>query len=244
MKKSTLILCIILPSFFSFGQDKKIGISLQVNSPSKDDISLGWFNIDGESIDDYNLIHKSYSTGLLANYNINDESTVRFRFGITKNFINEYRESYTGGVHNIESNKGQQTKLHFAPGIIWKMNKKKLDLFGGFEIPINLHGVFKMDYVFSQADSTGNIISNGESITTLPKGYSVGIGAVIGFNYFPAKWFSLGAEFSPSLLYAKLSGKTTTVSPLDPTSIYYTQDEDKGFTFYEQRFSINLSVWF
>lgn len=47
---------------------------------------------------------------------------------------------------------------------------------------------------------------------------------------------------------AKLSGKTTTIAtstvPSSPTTTYNTQDEDKGFTFYDQRFSINLSVWF
>ena len=249
MKKSTLTLCILLTSIFAFGQDKKVGITSQLSSPSNDDIKLGWYNIDSESQDGYNLKHKSYAGGLLANYNINDETTIRLRFGMTKFFIDEYRDEYLSGVHYVESNKGQQTKTQFAPGIIWKMNKNKFDLFGGFEIPINLHGQFTMDYVYTRTDFlTGNIKSNGQSITTLPSGHSFGVGAIMGFNYFPAKWFSIGAEFSPSLLYAKLSGKTTTVTTdyLTPTNSYtgYTQDEDKGFTFYDQRFSINLSVWF
>jgi hypothetical protein len=249
MKKLTILLCILLTSIFAFGQEKKFGITLQVSSPSKDDVSLGWYNIDGESIDGYNLKHKSFAGGLLANYNISDETTIRVRFGMTKFFIDEYRDEYLSGVHSVESNKGRQTKTQFAPGIIWKMNKNKLDLFGGFEIPINLHGKFTMDYVYTNTDSlTGSIISDGQQITTLPNGYSFGIGAIMGFNYFPAKWFSLGAEFSPSLLYAKLSGKTTTVNsstvPSSPTTTYNSQDEDKGFTFYDQRFSINLSLWF
>lgn len=51
-----------------------------------------------------------------------------------------------------------------------------------------------------------------------------------------------------SLLYARLSGETTNVvtDNLDPNinQTTHTQDEDKGFTFYDQRFSINVSVWF
>ena len=135
----------------------------------------------------------------------------------------------------------QQTKFHFAPGIIWKMNKNKFTLFGGFEAPVNLHGLFTLvraNYY------NGQMSSDGATKTTLPKGYSLGIGALIGFNYSPAKWYSIGAEFSPSLLYARLSGKTKTVAPwLGPDTIV-TRDEDKGFTFYEQRCSLNLSVWF
>lgn len=249
MTKYFLTLYILLTSLFSFGQDKKFGITLQVSSPSKDDISLGWYNIDVESIDGYNLKHKSYAGGVLANYNVNDQTTIRLRFGMTKYFIDEYKDEYLGGVRNVESNKGQQSKTHFAPGIIWKINKNKLDLFGGFEIPINLHGQFTMNWTYTNTDSlTGTVTNSGQQKTTLPKGHSFGVGALMGFNYFPAKWFSVGAEFSPSLLYAKLSGKTETVSissvPSASTTIYYTQDEEKGFTFYENRFSINLSVWF
>jgi hypothetical protein len=195
------------------------------------------------------LKHKTYAGGFLAIYNINTETTVRLRFGRTNFFIDEYKDEYISGVQYVESNKGQQTKTQIAPGIIWKINSNKLVLFGGFELPVNLHGTFTMDYVFKGTDSlTGSLTGSGQQTTTLPGGHSFGIGALMGFNYFPAKWFSMGAEFSPSLLYAKLSGKTTTVRnssvPPVPTNTSYTQDEDKGFTFYDQRFSINLSVWF
>jgi len=249
MKKSTLAFCILLANLALFGKNKKIGISLQVNSPSVDNINVGWFNVEVESIDGYNLKHKSYSSGILVNYNINDETTIRLRLGMTKNFIEEYRDEYMLGVRYIDSNKGQQTKFHFAPGIIWKMNKKKLDLYGGFEIPINLHGKYTMDWVYTNTDSLmGNITVSGEKAITIPKGYSFGVGALIGFNYFPIKWFSLGAEFAPSLLYAKLSGKTTTINtqtiPINTINTSYTHDKDEGITFYEQRFSINLSIWF
>ena len=249
MKKSTLTIIILLLSIFTYGQGKKFGFTLQVSSPSDDNVKLGWFNIDQESKDGYNLKHRSFAGGFLANYNINNETTLRLRFGITKYFIDEYGNINLNGILYSISAKGKQNKIHFAPGIIWNMHMNKLNLFGGFELPINLHGEFTFDNISISKDSlTGNIISDRQIKTTLPKGNSFGIGAIMGFNYFPANWFSLGAEFSPSLLYAKLSGKTTTISidNLTPanSNTSYTQDEDKGFTFYDQRFSINFSIWF
>ena len=112
MTKYFLTLCILLISFFAFGQDKKFGISLQVSSPSKDDISLGWYNIDSESIDGYNLKHKTYAGGLLANYNVNEQTTIRLRFGMTKYYIDEYKDEQYGGVHSVESN--NEVKHHEA----------------------------------------------------------------------------------------------------------------------------------
>ena len=49
----------------------------------------------------------------------------------------------------------------------------------------------------------------------------------------------------PIMLYAKLSGTTTVDNPYNNTNLpYHTNDEDKGYTFYDQRFSLNVSVWF
>jgi hypothetical protein len=135
--------------------------------------------------------------------------------------------------------KGQQTKVHFAPGITWGMSGKKFSFFGGFEIPINLHGKYTFTLITKAPfdDPTYQTI-------TLPKGLSFGVGALMGFNYFPAKWISIGSEFSPSLLKAKLSGKTETTDSSAGTYVWETQDEDKGLFYFEQRFSVNLAFWF
>lgn len=129
------------------------------------------------------------------------------------------------------------------------MNNDKFGLYGGFELPINLHGKFTMHNTRVKSDMlTGDVLEYRSQTITIPSGYSFGLGAILGFNYFPVRSFSIGTEFSPSLLYAKLSGETTSVvtDDLDPSveHISHTQDEEKGFTFYEQRFSIHVSVWF
>lgn len=249
MKKNLLAFSLLLVFTFSFAQEGKFGVTLQISSPSKDDVKLGWYTIDTESIDGYNLKHRSYAAGVLLNYNTKNESVIRLRLGMSTTYIDEYKREYGGGFLSVESSEGKQTKIHIAPGIAWKMNKDKFGLYGGFELPINLHGKFTMHNTRVRSDSlTGDRLNYHKQSISIPSGYSFGLGAIIGFNYFPAKRFSLGAEFSPSLLYAKLSGKTTSVvtDDLDPSVQHttHTQDEEKGFTFYEQRFSINLSVWF
>lgn len=249
MKKFLLTVCILFTMSFSFAQEKKFGVTLQVSSPSKDDVKLGWYTIDTESIDGYKLKHKSYAIGVLLNYNIKEEAVIRLRLGMSKSYIDEYNKQYADNISYVESSEGKQTKLHIAPGIAWKMNKDKFSLYGGFELPINLHGKFTMRNTKVRSDQmTGDVLNYSGYTITIPSGYSFGMGAILGFNYSPVKSFSVGAEFSPSLLYAKLSGETTSVviDELDPSveHVSHTQDEEKGFTFYEQRFSINLSVWF
>lgn len=216
---------------------------MQISTPPKDDISIGWFNIDGESIDGYNLKHKSYSIGLLGHYNLNESTSLRLRFGYSRIDILEYSYQDILGVNFDESNHGIQNKIHIAPGIYWPVKFNKFGLYGGFEIPYNFHGKFVAEYRFIQTDlSTNTIISEDYSTQELPEGYSVGVGALFGFEFTPASWFSLGAEFSPSLLYARLSGETVWSDQNGNT--WNTQDENKGLGFYDQRFSINLNIWF
>lgn len=233
----------ILINLSCFGQENKIGLTAQLNSPSKDNIGIGWFNIDSESIDEYNLKHSSYSLGLIAHYRIAEDMTTRVRFGYTHIGILEYSNFDLAGVNFNESNNGTQDKIHFAPGIYWPVAFKKVEFYGGFEIPINLHGQFKADYIYIQTDlATNSIIYEEHSTQVLPNGYSIGIGALLGFNYLPTNWFSLGAEFSPNMLYARLSGKTTWSDQNGNT--FNTQDENKGVTFYDTRFSLNINFWF
>jgi len=263
MKKSILTLCLLQMGILAFGQDKnevpaitktpenvssttdgvskRFGVTLQLNSPSNDDIHVGWFNTSNESIDNYDLKHQSFSAGLVLNYRIQNETTLRFRFGVTSISITESKPPSPNGDYILTAT-GMQTKLHFAPGIIWQLSRNKFSLYGGLEIPINLHGEYTLtQFVSPYIDGHANY----QKTTTLPKGYSLGVGAILGFSYAPAGWFSVGAEFSPSMLYAKLSGRTSTNDPYyDPTIISHTNDEDKGYTFYDQRFSLNVSVWF
>lgn len=253
--KLPLLLCLLLLASFSVqGQDslysysqKRFGITFQLNSPNPDDVNVNWFDIDNESLDDHSLFHKSYSVGVAAQYKVDDETTVRLRLGRTKTYVEEYpeemydwlRDEYTGYAVS-----GEQVKVQIAPALIWEMGSNRLKLFAGFELPINLHGEYEYRTAGYALDGNRQLKQKDESSIFLPRGYSMGVGAVGGFSYRLMSFFSLGAEFSPSLLYARLSGKTR-MDVMDPHGRgYMTLDENRGFTFYEQRFSVNLSYWF
>ncbi len=263
VRYSLLIICLLMMSVIVYGQEqkekmsikqieigiqpvsheKRLGLTFQINTPSKDDVRDGLYNKKNESIDDILLKHKSYSVGLLVNYKMQNQTILRFRFGVTRN-LDEANFNFDNyyGIAIVVPGKGTQTKYHFAPGIVWTIidSKAKFSLYGGFEIPINLHGQYKITENIILADNYAEPLF----VTKLPKGYSLGVAAIFGLSYEPCNWFSAGVEFSPSLLYAKLSGKTTYYFNAFESSQYHLNDEDKGYTFYDQRLSLNLSVWF
>jgi len=255
IKRSILILSILQFGILAFGQggkentlnqnsnkvnftskkNKKIGVTFQVSNPSTDNIKLSYFGVSNESKDNFNIKREVFATGFFLSYNLQPETEVRFRFGITKYSIEKYNSDYYGWDIHFS---GRQTKWHFAPGIVWKIGNRKFSPFVGFEVPINIHGEYNFKSVrYDDFYAVTSIVRS-----KIPKGYSFGVGAVMGFNYYPLAWLSFGAEYSPSLLYAKLSGETTVNYGYGYDT--YSHDKDQGETYYEQRFSINLSLWF
>ena len=101
---------------------KPISLTLQVSNPVADDIYIGWFNIDTESIDNYKLKTSSYSVGLVGQFHIDKTTTLRLRTAITVTNIKEHndnpRESGPDQVVTSESNIGEQIKIHVAPGVL------------------------------------------------------------------------------------------------------------------------------
>lgn len=228
---------LIITYLTGFAQNKKIGLTAQVSNPIRD-TQVGWFDIDNESFDNYNVKDKSYALGLFGSYKVK-ESIVRLRFNYTKINIEEYHDLYQTGTKDFTSVKGLQNKITIAPGITWILNNNKLDLYFGFELPLTLHGKYKLVSEIILSDSaSGSILSSYYGTAEIPKGYSIGIGGIGGFNYFIHPNLSVGAEYSPSLLYAKLGGQTRGEYG------YTTEDALEGFTFFEQRFSIGISIWF
>ncbi len=208
---------------------------------------MGWFDVDMESMDNYNIKENSYALGILGTYKTSSMTNYRVRINYTKIGIKEYHDQYYVGIRNNESVTGSQNKVTIAPGVSWNLSKEKLDVYFGIEIPFTLHRKFDVDYKSVQTDS-----ASGAQITymyiknEIPNGYSVGVGGIFGFNYFLSSKLSLGAEFSPSLLYSNLGGNvkvkaSSTQSP--QTAVGISEDNFRGFTHYENRFSFGISLW-
>jgi hypothetical protein len=224
------------------------GATLLVSNPIRD-TQVSWFDIDNESFDNYNVKDRSYAVGILGFYKVN-ASTLRVRLNKTKINIEEYHDLYLTGTRDYTSVKGQQKKLTIAPGISWNVSESKLKVYFGFEIPLTLHGKFTLTQETLLSDSiTNTLISDSYRTSVIPKGYSIGIGGLFGFTYFLHPNLSIGAEASPSLLYARLAGKTSgnyswTTPPPGQSNSITTEDGLEGYTFFENRFSIALSIWF
>lgn len=159
MKKELFLLIfpLLLAGMSAHGQDslsflsqKRFGITLQLNSPNPDEVNVGWFNIDTESLDDHNLLHKSFSMGAALHYRLDKETTLRLRFARGTTHVEEYQEEVYDprlDEYRREFMVGRQVKLQIAPSIIWELGSGRLRFFAGFELPVNLHG----DYEFKSA---------------------------------------------------------------------------------------------
>lgn len=242
--KKPLLLATLFIVLHSFSQTDKFGISAQIFNPIND-VQLYWFNIDYESIDNHNLKDQSFGLGAQLYYNLKNETQLRFRFGWSRIHILEIQDQDIPslGIHILDQGLGKQHQFHFAPGIGWSMEESRFQLIGGFELPINYVGRFDLTADFQQSNLyNDSIVEQDHSTISIPAGFSIGLGAYLGFVYNFKKYISIGAEFSPSLLYGNYGGRTATS---DYASTFqfeasYTDDSSTGFTFYQNRFSLNI----
>jgi hypothetical protein len=247
MKKTIFIFIVMILSIPVFGQNNRFLISLQISNPS-DQIYKEWFDMSSY-LEKNNIEHKSYCWGILLGYMIEDETELRINFSIMRNHSEGGKTSKLINFNLNTTTDEIQTNISLAAGIVWTLNKNKITFSAGFEFPINFYGKYTYEELLKRTDpNTGTVLDYNQSKDIFPASYSFGTGAILGFKYFPFKYFSIGAEYSPSLLYAKLSGERTQiyinkiVDNLTFTdSIQY---DDEGFCFFDQRFSISLDIWF
>ncbi len=242
--KKPLFFAILVLAINSFSQTDKFGISAQIFNPTND-VQVYWFNIDYESIDNHNLRDKSFGLGTQIYYNLKNETQLRFRFGWSRIHILEIQDQDIPslGVHVLDQGLGRQNQFHFAPGIGWSMEKSRFQLIGGFELPINYVGRFDLTADYREFNiSNDSLLDQSHSTISIPAGFSIGLGAYLGFVYNFKRFISVGAEFSPSLLYGNYGGRTATSEISSPFQFdaTYTDDGNTGFTFYQNRFSLNI----
>ncbi|HEY9045372.1 MAG TPA: hypothetical protein VIN08_05730 [Ohtaekwangia sp.] len=223
-----------------FSQEKDFKLTATISNPVRD-TQVGWFDIDSESFDDYNVTNRSYAVGLIGTYPLSDHDGFRLRLNYTHIEIEEYHNTVFQNISTKTSATGRQDKLTIAPGYVYMLGYKKLNFNVGFEVPFTLHGKYTLDIYDEQRDVTsGDPGTSGRTLRTIPKGYAIGVAAISGFDFRLAKRFSIGAEFSPTLQYARLGGSTTTDNNGQPG--VGTEDKLRGITFVEYRFSLCLSV--
>lgn len=222
-------------------QNKHLSMTLQLSNPINNN-QVGWFEIDGESLDGFNVKNNSFACGAVLAYNTKEHCSIRLRFGYTYLQMKEFGGYSNSIIYDTTHIRGKQTQLSFAPGIIWKIESNKFNLYGGFELPYTYYGEYRLDFFNKQVDLASNTNTFFEETkTSIPSGFSFGVGALFGFNYYLNELLSFGAEFSPSLFYYSLGGQTHAYELSDPSMVYYSQDRNSGITGFQNRFSINLT---
>lgn len=235
----------VLFSLSSYGQQYNFG--LNISNPIRD-TKVGWFDIDSESFDGYDLKNQSIAFEFVALKPL-EHIDIRLRFNYMHLNILEYQDNYLIGNRNQESIHGIQNKFSVAPGIFRRLDFDKLSLSFGFECIYTSHGEFSVNIESIQSDSASTtIISDYYATSTIPSGFAIGIGSPLNFGFKLGKRFVLQAEYSPSLHYANLGGTTVHTGYSNKPSYTnygttYTEDAYEGFAHLEHRFSFGIQYW-
>jgi hypothetical protein len=197
--------------------------------------------------------NKSSSFGITGTYKLNENTFFSCNTGIVNiNFYEQVdsrmNQSVPGPGYSLATGSFTQTRYYFSPRIGWEMRKNKFGLYGGFALPFTFSKKYKNDGtdIHYDANNVNDYSYNSQII--LPGGFSIGVGAFVGFNFYCLKHFSIGAEVSSSYSYYKQGGTYTTTieSIVPPTSTNSNSNLNtvKGFDYSGEKLSFNITYLF
>ncbi len=243
MKKEVVLFCLICICQAVYSQSEKLELGVQLSNPVRD-TQVGWFDIDNESLDGFDVKDRSFALGLLATYPYKD-ATLRLRLGWTR--INIY-EGFDNPIVTKDFTHdrwatGKQNKWHIAPGITWEiLQKNKLVIYTGLELPFSLHRRFYLHDKSLFWDIDKNLQDGSYDYThVLRTGFTVGLGALAGFKFQVSRQLALSTEFAPGLFVSRRGGKKRFINHLSGEAFDDSSDKLNALTFYEQRFSFGIS---
>lgn len=234
----------------AFAQNK-YGVAIQYGNAMHDPRDVFTNFIPVNTADNTNqFVHQHY-LGLGLNYAITDSITLRLRVGISHFDMRKELDEFGDSSHYISQFSGKQTNIHIAPGIVWNIGSAKLTPQAGFELLYTKYGNFNYKEDAVTNDSiTEQVMVHKVTTTFIPGGFGIGGGAVFGFQYEPFNWLSIGAEFTPTLLYVSLKGdRIDEITYIVTSSPSQTDSKDENFhgskgIEYANRFAFNISFWF
>ncbi len=157
---------------------------------------------------------KSFSLGLNVSYKIKENCLLRFAAKINKyNIYETYNEKEITPVptdeYLLDTGYIKQSVYSLAPGILWNLNYKKLNFYGGFQIIYKKYSPTLIDLRYSTHNSSNDTLTAYKYYMIKESGgYSVGIGPIAGFAVNIFKNISIGAEFTTAYTYYKRGGET------------------------------------
>jgi hypothetical protein len=231
--KLYLAIAAFLFAHASFSQTKKNSIAFTFgNAPH--DFKIGWYEVDAESFDDYDVEKYSYSLGLKVERSLSANINVRLRASYLHIKFHEYHDDEVQYRDALST----QRKFQLAPGVIFPFTRDRVTIYGGLEAIAYFHGEVETLFKFTNKlfpDSHPN-----QSRSTIPSGFTAGAAPLMGFNFNLSKSIFIEAEFSMLMTYGTTGGETETNQE---GFLVTTQDLSKGM-FTEPRISFGAGFRF
>ncbi|MEP6646014.1 MAG: hypothetical protein ABJC12_02920 [Saprospiraceae bacterium] len=215
MKLILFVFLFLIPGFIIGQSSKNFEFCVSLNSIDPYlpvHLSFEEFYIDGGK-----FINNSLAYGLTGKYFLTDYDAIRLRVVYTNKNVTDVRD-VTTDIHSIVDEKFHQILLKVAPGFQWQSTKEKMVLFGGLEVPITFIGNLKQKEYGLYATLDETTYNETVAITTIPGGFSAGIGAFFGSNFFITNKLGLGFEFGSAFQYSSVGGTITNIVSLIGTS--------------------------
>lgn len=169
-------------------------------------------------------INTSLVTG---KYYLSTSKVLRVDLGPSIQSKKSFREDSIGSSLRAIDSTYKKSSLYLAVGLEKHFSgTKRLDPYIGGQIGIGLIGKTKIEEEIRTVSSAG---TDRETITfEQDGGFAMGLNAIAGFNYFVAKNFALGAEYTLGYNFLKDGGNFSRVTQVNPISGSASSDVEKG----------------
>jgi len=230
-------LSIVLFSLFtlnSLGQENKFEVALQINT--QEQVSYfhvtsygGLFNRENNERDNY------YSYSAVLKSHLTDQTFLRFKVGFSKMNVGSDSTYDDGNYEYSYSINAKQTNYHFALGIERHLITGKINLYVGFQLPVNIYGESKINFLYDYSlISTGVLWYYNKTVGWQKNGYSLGFAGLAGFSFNITKHLGVFAEYSFGIMYAKIGGDIQLETEYKGTSQINKTMETKSNTEFEK----------
>lgn len=222
MKKQLIALALIGTSFFTVSAQE------ETLKPTEGDWGI-LLNLNG-LIDNIRLTNptSSYNTSLITGkYYLSSDKALRFDFGPSISSVKRMSEDSINGNLVGKDTTTTNSSLFLAFGLEKHLKgTKRLDPYIAGQISLGFIGKTKEDI---EQRETSTIGTERTTITYQNDGgFGIGLVGTAGFNYFIAKNFAFGAEYSLSYNYLKVGGNSSTITQVTPISGGVTSNVEKG----------------
>jgi hypothetical protein len=195
------------------------------------------------------------SAGLQFEYIYNENNSLRLRFDYSRFKNNNYNETFSGPSLNNWTIKYsnniliEESQLNISPGFIVHSKLDQLEINYGMELSLGISKGISYSKVNKETELPSNKIIMFENVhSTFPSAYSIGLGGIIGANWVPLSFLSIGLEFSPSLNYINCSGNESVTQETNGSNIFngtFTFPYNRSLNYhYMQRFSFSIGYRF